>query len=116
LFDLSDLSYEEVEEEETTLVELRAIYSEYCPKKTLADVDVILAKFSGREVELLAKVKAKYCEKPEPEVITRAAQLRALNDEHHSDDSDDGYFDGTASPQRFINTLQRPILQRPIVG
>jgi hypothetical protein len=69
-----------------------------------------VGEFRGREVELLAKVKAKYCEKLEPEVITRVAQLRALDDEHHSDDSDDsddGYFDpkfdGTDSPQRFIN-------------
>ena len=62
------------------LAELRAIYSEYCPEKTPADVDVILAKFSGREVELLAKVKAKYCEKPEPESPDEETGLRAAEE------------------------------------
>ena len=67
--------------------ELRAIYSKYCPEKTPEAVNGILARFSGREVELLAKAKARYCENPESD----------------SDDSDDGYIDGSTSPQRFIN-------------
>ena len=39
--------------------ELRAIYREHCPEK-LCKIPELLNKFSGREAELLRKVKAKY--------------------------------------------------------
>jgi hypothetical protein len=48
------------------LAELRQIYAVHVPDKTPADVEAILAKFAGREAELLGKVKVKYAQ-PEPE-------------------------------------------------
>ena len=42
------------------LAEIRAIYAEFVPDKTSADVSAILGKFCGREEELLVKVRAKY--------------------------------------------------------
>ena len=43
------------------LAELRQIYAEHVPEKDGAEVGKIIAKFAGREKELLGKVKAKYC-------------------------------------------------------
>jgi hypothetical protein len=43
------------------LAELIEIYAEHVPDKTPSEVGDILAKFVGREQELLRKVKAKYC-------------------------------------------------------
>lgn len=40
--------------------EIRSVYSTYVPEKTRQQVDEILAKFVGREEELLRKVKKKY--------------------------------------------------------
>ena len=45
------------------LAELCEIYAEHVPEKTPSEVGAILAKFAGREQELLRKVKAKYCHK-----------------------------------------------------
>jgi hypothetical protein len=39
--------------------QLSFIYSVYCPEK-LPNVSSLLRKYSGREVDLLEKVKAKY--------------------------------------------------------
>lgn len=44
------------------VAELCEIYAEHVPDKTPAEVGAILARFAGREQELLLKVKAKYCE------------------------------------------------------
>ena len=43
------------------VAELCEIYAAHVPDKTPAEVGAILAKFAGREEELLTKVKAKYC-------------------------------------------------------
>jgi hypothetical protein len=43
------------------LAQLIEIYAEHVPDKTPTEVGEILAKFAGREHELLRKVKAKYC-------------------------------------------------------
>jgi hypothetical protein len=40
--------------------QLRRMYGKYAPEKSRRDVDTILARFVGREKELLVKVKAKY--------------------------------------------------------
>jgi hypothetical protein len=40
--------------------ELALIYSKAAPEKSESDIDAILCKFSGREQELLEKVKSKY--------------------------------------------------------
>jgi len=39
---------------------LRRIYGKYTPEKSRRDVDLILARFAGREKELLVKVRDKY--------------------------------------------------------
>ena len=43
------------------LAALREVYATHVPEKSAADVDAIIAKFGGREAELLGKVRAKYC-------------------------------------------------------
>ena len=43
------------------LAALREVYAQHVPEKSAADVDAIIAKFGGREAELLGKVRAKYC-------------------------------------------------------
>merc|ERR1719336_978956 len=40
--------------------QIKAIYKEHCPEKTEAEVDGILAKFKGKEANLLRKVRMKY--------------------------------------------------------
>jgi len=40
--------------------QVRQIYAEHCPEKTVEQVDTILDKFKGREAELLQKVRRKY--------------------------------------------------------
>jgi hypothetical protein len=45
---------------EATRAELRALYGKYVYEKTASEVEDILKHFSGREDELLGKVKAKY--------------------------------------------------------
>jgi hypothetical protein len=46
--------------EPVVLEALRKIYAQHVPEKTAEEVEAILGKFAGREVELLGKVRAKY--------------------------------------------------------
>ena len=40
--------------------ELRSIYRQHVPEKSVSDVEAILQKFAGKEEDLLAKVRRKY--------------------------------------------------------
>ena len=40
--------------------ELRSIYRQHVPEKSVAEVEIILQKFAGKEEDLLAKVRRKY--------------------------------------------------------
>ena len=54
------LSQQSAAKTQAIIVALKAIYSEHVPEKTEAEVDEIIAKFTGREHVLLRKVRAKY--------------------------------------------------------
>eukprot|EP00812_Abedinium_dasypus_P011965 NODE_5500_length_576_cov_351.241843.p2 GENE.NODE_5500_length_576_cov_351.241843~~NODE_5500_length_576_cov_351.241843.p2 ORF type:complete len:128 (-),score=19.95 NODE_5500_length_576_cov_351.241843:177-560(-) len=40
--------------------EVRSLYRQFCPGKSEREVETILGRFAGREVELLAKAREKY--------------------------------------------------------